>query len=100
MNYQFVKNLITPVRVFYALFAGEIVLAILKLMSPIYWFSRNAGNRNAVVVRRDKMLPDPAFYLNADPDPGSQINADPDLGQTLKSQKVELLREKYTCSTW
>jgi hypothetical protein len=45
------------------------------------------------------MLPDPAFYLNADPDPGSQINADPDLGQTLKSQKVELLREKYTCST-
>jgi hypothetical protein len=42
--------------------------------------------------------PDPTFYLSADPDPGSQPNADPDLdhGQTLKSQKVEILPEKYT----
>ncbi len=47
---------------------------------------------------------DPAFYLNADPDQGSQTNAnldpypDPDPGQTLKSQKVEFLRGKYTSS--
>jgi hypothetical protein len=47
---------------------------------------------------------DPAFYLIADPDPGSQNKADPDpyldpeLGQTLKSQKVEFLRGKYTSS--
>jgi hypothetical protein len=44
--------------------------------------------------------PDPACYLNADPDsdPGSQTNADPDSdpGQTLESQKVEFLHEKYT----
>ncbi len=43
--------------------------------------------------------PNPAFYLNADPDPnpdsGSQTNADPDPGQTLKSQKVEFLHEKF-----
>ncbi len=43
---------------------------------------------------------DPAFYLNTLPDPGSQTNADlnPDPGQTLKSQKVEFLHEKYTKS--
>ncbi len=39
------------------------------------------------------------YYLNANPDrdldPGSQNNADPDPGQTLKSQKVEFLCEKY-----
>jgi hypothetical protein len=39
--------------------------------------------------------PDPAFYLNADSDPGSKTNAAPDTGQTLKSQNVELLHEKY-----
>jgi hypothetical protein len=45
--------------------------------------------------------PDLAF-LNADPNPGSQTNADPnpDLGQTLKSQKVEFLHEKYILNTW
>jgi hypothetical protein len=42
--------------------------------------------------------PDPAFYLNADPDPDpeSQTHVDPYPGQTLKSQKVEFLHEKYT----
>jgi hypothetical protein len=38
------------------------------------------------------------FCLYADPDPGSQSNADPDPdpGQTLPSQKVKFLDEKYT----
>jgi hypothetical protein len=41
---------------------------------------------------------DPDFDLNVDlnPDPGSQTNAGhADPGQTLKSQKVEFLLEKY-----
>jgi hypothetical protein len=45
---------------------------------------------------------DSDFYLNADPDldpdPGSQtsaIQADPDPCQAFKSQKVEILHEKY-----
>jgi hypothetical protein len=41
---------------------------------------------------------DTALYLNADPDPGAKpmrILADPDQGQTLKSQKVKFLHEKY-----
>jgi hypothetical protein len=35
--------------------------------------------------------------LNVDPDQGNQTNADPDLdpGQTLPSQEVEVLHEKY-----
>ncbi len=43
--------------------------------------------------------PDPVFYFNADPDPGIQTDADPNLdpGQTLKSQKVEFLHEKFQC---
>ncbi len=41
-------------------------------------------------------VPDLAFYLNADPDPGSQTNADPDPCQTLPSQRIEFLHEKYT----
>ncbi len=43
--------------------------------------------------------PDLAYNGNADPDPNpnprSQTNADSDPGQTYKSQKVELLQEKY-----
>jgi hypothetical protein len=47
-----------------------------------------------------KADPDPAFYLNADPDlldPRSKASADldPGRGQTLNSQKVEFLHEKY-----
>jgi hypothetical protein len=44
--------------------------------------------------------PDSPFYLNADPDPDpvskTNASADPDPGQTLKSQKVEFLHEKYS----
>jgi hypothetical protein len=45
--------------------------------------------------------PDQAFYLNPEPDPdprakAMRILADPDPGQTLKSQKVDFLLEKYT----
>jgi hypothetical protein len=43
--------------------------------------------------------PDPAFYLNVDPDtdldPGRQINPVPDPVQTLKSQKIIFVHEKY-----
>ncbi len=41
--------------------------------------------------------PDPAIHLNVDPypDQGVKTNADPDPGQTLTSQKVEFLHEKY-----
>jgi hypothetical protein len=37
------------------------------------------------------------FYIGANPDPRSQTNAGPDSdpGQTLKSQKIEYLHEKY-----
>jgi hypothetical protein len=41
------------------------------------------------------MDPGPAFYLRVNPDPESQTNPDPDSGQTLPSQKVEFLHEKY-----
>ncbi len=41
------------------------------------------------------------FNANPDPDLESQTNADPDPypGQTLKSQNVEFLHEKYNLST-
>jgi hypothetical protein len=42
---------------------------------------------------------DPAVNLIADSDPGSQTSADPDPGQIFRSQKVEILNEKYT-SCW
>ncbi len=60
--------------------------------SKQYSTGTDAPNRQFFVSRK------PAFYLNADPDPGSQTNADPDPdpGQTLKSQKVKFLHEKYT----
>ncbi len=65
-----------------------------KMLNPVLWI-RIGFNADA----------DPAFYLNPDPDPdpGNQpmrihADPDPDPGQTLKSQKVEFLHEKYTWS--
>ncbi len=38
-------------------------------------------------------------WFQADPDSGTKPNPDPDPGQTLKSQKVEFLHDKYSAST-